>query len=94
MEFTAPAPSGFTVYGKSGCTYCDKVKGLLEDYSEAYIYVNCDAYLVEHREEFLEFIEKLAEKEHRTFPIVFFSRDFVGGYMDTMKLLLDGDNNK
>lgn len=94
MEFTAPAPSGFTIYGKSGCPYCDKVKGLLEEYNETFVYVNCDEYLVEHREEFLDFIEKFAEKEYRKFPIVFFSRDFVGGYMDTMKLMLNTHDNK
>ena len=89
MEFTAPASSGFTIYGKSGCPYCDKVKELLTEYKETFIYINCDEYLVEHREAFLEFIEKLAEKEYRTFPMVFFSGDSVGGYMDTMKLMLE-----
>jgi glutaredoxin len=93
MEFTAPAESGFTVFGKSACPYCDKVKGLLEDYSEKFVYVNCDEYLVEHRDAFLEFIEKLAGKAHKTFPMVFESREFVGGYMDTMKLMLDRHDN-
>jgi glutaredoxin len=94
MEFTAPASSGFTVYGKTSCSYCGKVKDLLTDYAETFIYVNCDDYLLEHREAFLEYIEKLAGKEYRTFPMVFFSGEFVGGYMDTMKLMLDTHDNK
>jgi glutaredoxin len=89
MEFTAPASSGFTVYGKSGCPYCDKVKGLLAEYSEAFIYVDCDEYLVDNRDAFLEFIEKLAGKEYKTFPMVFSSKQFVGGYTDTMKVILE-----
>ena len=89
MEFTAPASSGFTVYGKSSCPYCDKVKGLLAEYSEAFVYVNCDEYLLENRSAFLEFIEKLAGKEYKTFPMVFDSKQFVGGYTDTMKVILE-----
>ena len=89
MGFTVPVSSGFTVYGKSNCPYCDKVKGLLEEYNEQFIYVNCDEYLLENRDAFLEFIEKLAGKEHKTFPIVFDSAQFVGGYTDTMKVILD-----
>jgi len=89
MEFTAPASSGFTVYGKSSCPYCDKVTGLLAEYSEAFVYVNCDEYLLENRGAFLEFIEKLAGKEYKTFPMVFDSKQFVGGYTDTMKIILE-----
>ena len=94
MEFTAPAASGFTIYGKSSCPYCDKVKGLLTEYNETFVYVNCDAYLVEDREAFEEFIEKLAGREYRTFPMVFESTQFVGGYMDTMTVMLDREDNK
>jgi glutaredoxin len=89
MGFTAPVSSGFTIYGKSSCAYCDKVKGLLEEYNEQFIYVNCDEYLLENRSAFLEFIEKLAGKEYKTFPMVFNSAQFVGGYTDTMKIILD-----
>jgi glutaredoxin 1 len=89
MGFTAPVSSGFTIYGKSGCAYCDKVKDLLEEYDEQFIYVNCDEYLLENRDAFLEFIQKLAGKEYKTFPMVFNSAQFVGGYTDTMKIILD-----
>jgi len=89
MEFTAPVSSGFTVYGKSSCPYCEKVKGLLAEYSEAFVYVNCDEYLLQNRDAFLEFIEKLAGKEYKTFPMVFNSKEFVGGYTDTMKIILE-----
>ena len=87
MEFTAPVSSGFTVYGKTDCPYCLKVKDLLAEYNEPMTYVNCDPYLVE-KEEFLAFIKAKAGKEHKTFPMVFSDGKFVGGYTDTIQFLL------
>ena len=56
MEFTAPNTSGFTVYGKTGCSYCTKVKSLLTSYEQEFVYVNCDEYLVNDKDAFLEFM--------------------------------------
>lgn len=92
MGFTAPVLSGFTVYGKTGCSYCTKVKELLTEYNEPFVYVNCDEYLEEKRDAFLQFIKILAGKEYKTFPMVFSSQQFVGGYTDTMKLMLAKDD--
>jgi glutaredoxin len=39
--------------------------------------------LIEHKEEFLKFIEEAAEKSVRVFPIVFFEGKYIGGYPDT-----------
>lgn len=86
MEFPEPIASGFTVYGKTGCSYCSKVKLLLTEYEEPFTYVDCDEFLVE-KAAFLAFIEGLAKKEHKTFPIVFRSKRFIGGYMDTLEFL-------
>lgn len=86
MEFPEPVASGFTVYGKSGCSYCTKVKALLTEYEQEFTYVNCDEFLVE-KEAFLAFIQGIAEKEHKTFPIIFRSKAFIGGYMDTLEFL-------
>lgn len=88
MEFTAPV-SGFTVYGKTGCSYCDKVKSLLEEYKEEFTYINCDEYLTSDRAAFINFIVSLAGKEVAAFPMVFSSAKFVGGYTDTIRLLMD-----
>jgi len=89
MEFTTPSASGFTIYGKTDCPYCDKVKTLLTDYDETFTYINCDDYLVDNKEAFLAFIKGLAGIEHKTFPMVFSSKIFIGGYTDTIKLMLD-----
>lgn len=89
MEFTAPASSGYTVYGKSECPYCEKVKGLLTEFGEPFSYINCDEYLIADKPAFLQFIQKLAGKEYKTFPMVFSSTEFVGGYTDTFKKLIE-----
>ena len=89
MEFTVPVSSGYTVYGKSDCSYCEKVKVLLTEFDEVFTYVNCDEYLVSDKGAFLQFIEKLAGKEYKTFPMVFSSGQFVGGYTDTFKMLIE-----
>lgn len=88
MEFTAPVSSGFTVYGKTDCPYCVKVKDLIAEYNEKIIYVNCDEYLVADKDAFLAFIKAQAGKEHKTFPIVFYDGKFVGGYTDTIQFML------
>lgn len=88
MEFPIPAVSGFVIYGKTNCSYCQKVKTLLSEYEHEYKYTNCDEYLVEHKDAFLEYIERLAGKPYRTFPMIFFNGAFIGGYTDTMKLLM------
>ena len=88
MEFSGPNTSGFTIYGKTGCSYCEKVKALLLDYCEPFIYVNCDEYLINDKSAFLEFMHTLSGKEHKTFPMVFSSRQFIGGYTDTVQLML------
>jgi glutaredoxin len=60
---------------------------LLADYDIA-IY-NCDSYLQNDKEEFLDFIKKIAGKEHRTFPIIFSNAKYVGGYSELLVLLKD-----
>ena len=87
MEFPFPI-SGFTIYGKTDCSYCDKVKTLLAEYKQEFTYVNCDKYLETDKPGFLKFIAGLAGKEVTSFPMVF-SPAFVGGYTDTIRLLLE-----
>ena len=98
MEYKAPLEKGITVYSKSGCTFCDKVKAILYD-SETFPFeeeenktnstftpfsiVHCDAYL-ENKEAFLLFIETLAKKEWKTFPMIFWDGQFIGGYKELM----------
>jgi glutaredoxin-related protein len=92
MEFTAPSSTGYTVYTKSSCSFCLKIKVLLNDLNMAPTVINCDEYLLEAREEFLEFIKSTAGREQKTFPMVFLDGQLIGGYTDT-KALLDAKSD-
>jgi len=94
MDFIVPSPTLFTVYTKRDCRYCHLLKVLLQDtfsYSETpcVLYVECDDYLASDRSGFLSFIQAMSNKEHRTFPMVFYKGDFVGGYMETKDFVRD-----
>jgi glutaredoxin len=83
MQFPEPNKITYTVYTKSNCSYCDKVKTLLQDVQPPPVCVNCDEYLETCKSEFLEFIATLAGQDYKTFPMVFHGGEFVGGYSDT-----------
>jgi glutaredoxin len=83
QEFEKPKVNGYTIYSKSGCPNCSKVKKYLNDSNAIVSIIDCDEYLIECKEEFLKFIEEAAEKSVRMFPIVFFERKYIGGYQDT-----------
>ena len=79
----------YTVYSKSGCPNCKKVKELLETKQIPFTIIDCDEYLIETKPEFLQFIQDLTSQEWKTFPIVF-NKDsrLIGGFIDT-KLYLE-----
>lgn len=93
MEFSKPEICGFTIYCKSGCPNCLKVKKLLHDKNIKPIIVDCDEYLIEEKENFLIFIKNYVNKTNKTnetnknslqFPIVFNDSFFIGGYSETI----------
>jgi glutaredoxin len=88
-NFEKPSKIEYTVYSKSGCSNCNKVKDLLKDKNLSFIIIDCDEYLIENKPEFLQFIQELTSQEWKTFPIVFNSNsEFIGGFFDT-KLYLE-----
>jgi glutaredoxin len=87
MEFEEPSKTVFTIYSKSGCTFCTKVKKLLLEKNYAFDLIDCDDYLLEDKEGFLNFIKERAGKEYKTFPMVFRSGSFLGGFTETKKLI-------
>lgn len=87
-KFEGPSNNIFTIYSKNKCEYCTKVKLLLEDNDITYNEINCDKYLTENREEFLEFMKNIIGKEWKTFPFVFNDKgEFVGGFNETQKYI-------
>jgi glutaredoxin len=47
MEIEEPLKTGFTVYSKSGCPNCTKVKKLLIEKKLFFVEINCDDYIIE-----------------------------------------------
>ena len=80
-----PELNKFTIYSKSGCPNCIKVKKLLQDKQIHFIIVDCDEFILEDKMYFLKFMEKIIGIEYKTFPMVFDNGKFVGGYADTME---------
>jgi glutaredoxin 3 len=97
MEFEKPSENDFTIYSKSGCPNCLKVKALLKDKQLKFNIINSDEYIIENKENFLLFIKELCNKEVKTFPVIFFNKEFIGGYNETVEfvneLLLSFDTN-
>jgi glutaredoxin len=83
VEFIKPLDNQFTVYSKSGCPNCKRVKELLEATDNTFTIIDCDEYLLNSKSEFLYFIEELSSREWKTFPIVFKGTQFIGGFTDT-----------
>lgn len=69
---------GYTILTKEGCKWCTKAKELLP---QAHI-IACDDRLSDS-EAFFNEVDALTGKEYRMFPMVFYNRDFVGGYTET-----------
>ena len=79
--YELPNENEYTIYTKSECIYCDNAKKLLE--KEKTTIINCDDYLVKNKELFLFFIKNLNNGiEHKTFPIIFYKKTFIGGYSE------------
>jgi glutaredoxin len=87
MRISPPSTKDFTIYSKSGCINCRKVKDFLKNNNQSYEVIDCDDYLFENKEFFLSFINNCAKKECKIFPMVFNKGDFIGGYDETVTYL-------
>jgi glutaredoxin len=99
MQYPKPQ-EGITIYTKTGCNYCIKVKQLLEEKNQNFTIIDCDKFILENKDNFLLFIRDIIGKEYRLFPIVFSDNIFIGGYNETLNYftslqhqLLDFDLN-
>uniref|UniRef100_A0A6C0D8S2 Glutaredoxin domain-containing protein n=1 Tax=viral metagenome TaxID=1070528 RepID=A0A6C0D8S2_9ZZZZ len=82
--FVKPEEKAYTIYSKSGCPNCIKVKNFLQEKKQSFRVIDCDDYLIEDKELFLNIIQQLANKSVKTFPMVFHNGKFVGGFEDTI----------
>jgi len=81
--------SEYTIYTKSGCDFCKKVKNLLTLEKKSFNEFNCDKLLTNNitRERFLSNIKNKTGTDWKTFPIVFNKTTFIGGYNETAKYI-------
>jgi len=91
MEIVVPEVIGFTIYTKSGCPNCNKVKQLLRENNLLYKIVDCDEYLIEDRQGFLSFINSRIQRDTTNnsdkpifFPIVFSDNKYIGSYKEAV----------
>lgn len=91
MSYKLPSQTGYFVYTKANCPYCDKVKQVIIDATRGthirYEFFDCQKYLDTNREKFIEFAYELTRLKRITFPMVFLNGEFIGGCDDTIKYL-------
>ena len=87
MEFTEPLHKGFTVYTKSGCSNCMRVKKIFQEKKIQFTTIDCDNYLIEEKDNFLSFIKLKSISDHKTFPFIFYDNVFIGGYQETVQFV-------
>jgi len=87
MEIPEPIKGEFTVYSKSGCPNCLKVKTLLKNKNVKFTVVDCDEFILENKEQFLQIMYTHIGKEYNMFPMVFDGKTFIGGLSETNKYI-------
>ncbi len=88
ISYPSPIEYGYTIYIKSGCIFCEKVKQLLNNIYPQPKYIDCDSFIVFNKNRFLNFIKSLSGGiEHKTFPIVFLNKYYIGGYSETKSFI-------
>lgn len=87
MNFPLPQNGKITVFSKSGCLNCTKVKNLLKEKNLLFTVIDCDEFLLENKDEFLIFIKNIIGSDYKMFPIVFDNEKFIGGYNETVKFI-------
>ena len=97
FQFERPRKNGFSVYSKSGCPNCTKVKKLLKEKNLLFNVIDCDDYILENKQTFLNFIKNISNVEINVFPIIFYEGKYIGGFIETKdfidKLLVSFDDN-
>ena len=74
-----------------------KVKKLLKEKNLLFNVIDCDDYILENKQTFLNFLKNISNVDINTFPIIFYEGKYIGGFIETKdfidKLLLSFDDN-
>lgn len=81
IKIEKPIKSGYTVYTRSGCMYCNSAKTLLQNCHKKKI-INCDEILKNNRDDFINHMEGIIGKKYLLMPMVFRDGVFIGGYTE------------
>jgi glutaredoxin len=84
MEFKKPGKD-FTVYSKSACKNCLKVKTFLSYNEKTFTIIDCDDYIIEDRNKFIIFLQEITENKFNQFPVVFYDGIYIGEYNETIQ---------
>jgi len=87
MDYLKPMDGLYTVYTRSGCSYCKMVMELLKNEDPPADEICCDEYIAHSKPLFLQFIKQISGQDHKTFPVVFLDGEFIGGYTETRAFL-------
>jgi glutaredoxin len=82
MDYLQPESNRITVYSKSGCINCVRVKHLLIENNLTFVEINCDEYLLENKQAFLSHMNKLIGHGYTMFPMTFVDDKFIGGFIE------------
>ncbi len=75
----------FIIYSKSDCRFCELSKQLLLEEGYEHEIIMCDDFLKDDRNGFLEKMETKIGRSYKTFPMIFYKDQFIGGYTDLVK---------
>jgi len=94
QEVVTSSLAKVTVYSKTGCNDCNKVKLYLDDLVENnqlncndISVINCDSQLANNREQFVSDMIQMTGLSTVVFPLVFVNDRFIGGFKATMSTL-------
>ncbi len=94
LFFPEPEQEGFTIYSRTACIKCEKVKGILKAHQIEAKYIYCDLYVEDSfcRVEFLEFMKRLCGFQNRMFPMIFKDGEYIGSYWELYDLFNNYNN--
>lgn len=81
----------YLFFGLESCGYCKKTLEFSRNNNLQFKYYDMDKYYTI----FIPILDKLIEldpelkidPEHRTFPVIFYNKKFIGGYTDLIKVI-------
>lgn len=92
MNLQEPIEHILTVYTRTNCINCEKLKGyLLNTNRVKFRFIYCDEYMndEETKKCFLNQMTYYSGQKVRTFPMVFANKRYIGGYYETLEYFED-----